>query len=88
MGEIKPPLEKRSIKPVTLKVTVVATRINENGTFSQFEVVSAEGPNDTFKVSCPPQGGGSIYLKVASLEGLKVIQNVVGSATKPKAKVF
>lgn len=80
---------KRRIRPVTLTVTVTASRINENGTFSGFEVVSAKGPNKTFKMSAPPQGGGSIYLKVESLEGLQMMEE--GSdptPTTPKKKLF
>jgi hypothetical protein len=78
---------KRRIKATTLTVVVKATRVNENGTFSGFEVVSVKGPNKTFKVSAPPQGGGSLYLKVESLEGLEVIADDV-TVTSDKKKLF
>lgn len=80
---------KKSIKPVTITVTLTASRINENGTFSGFEIVKATGPNKTFKVSIPPQGGGSIYLKVLDMENLTVLADTnVGLASAPKAKLF
>lgn len=90
MSDSYEPKIKRSIKPVTLTVVLKAGRINENGTFLGFEVVSLKGPNDTFKASFPPKGGGSIYLKVDTLEGITVMAdgNNVGSATKPKPKLF
>ncbi len=79
---------KRRIQSVTLSVTVTASRINENGTFSGFEVVKVTGPNKTFKVSAPPQGGGSLYLKVESLDGLKFLEEGDTSAPTPKKKLF
>jgi hypothetical protein len=81
------PTVKRAIKPVTITVTLQATRVNENGTFSGFVVQKASGPNGTFKVSIPPQGGGSIYLKVDSLEGLTVL-DAEAAAVSQKVKLF
>jgi hypothetical protein len=86
MGEFKPTV-KRSIRPVTLTVTVEATRVNENGTFSGFVIKSAKGPNATFKAVSPPQGGGAIYLKVESLEGVSV-QTGAEATAREKIKLF
>jgi hypothetical protein len=79
---------KRRIRPVALTITVTASRINENGTFSGFEIGSVKGPNKTFKVSAPPQGGGSLYLKVESLEGLQFMEESDTSSPAPKKKLF
>ena len=78
---------KRGIKVVELTVKVKATRINENGTFSGFEVVSASGPNKTFKVVAPPQGGGAIYLKVESLDNITISEGIAPEKTEKK-KLF
>jgi hypothetical protein len=80
---------KRRIAPVTITLVVKAGRINENGTFSSFEVISAKGANSTLKASVPPQGGGAIYLKVESLEGIKILADDDGPASAgPKPKLF
>jgi hypothetical protein len=78
---------KRSIKPVTITVTLSASRINENGTFSGFTVQKITGPNKTAKAVCPPMGGGSIYLKVDSLEGLELLTTADTSSPTATAKV-
>jgi hypothetical protein len=36
----------------------------------------------------PPQGGGAIYLKVDSLEGIKILSDDVTSVTTEKKKLF
>jgi hypothetical protein len=80
---------KKSIKPVTFTITVVAKKVNENGTFSSFEVQSVTGSvkNNTFKVVAPPQAGGALYIKCETLEGMEVLQE--GTATNaPKQKLF
>jgi hypothetical protein len=79
---------KKGIKPVTLTLTVEAKRINENGTFSGFEVKSVKGPNSTFKAAIPPQGGGAIYLKVDSMEGLTVLPDGDTGTATTKVKLF
>jgi hypothetical protein len=78
---------KRSIKPVTITVTLSASRINENGTFSGFTIQKVTGPNKTAKAVCPPMGGGSIYLKVDSLEGLELLTTADTSSPTATAKV-
>lgn len=79
---------KRRIGATTLTIKVTAARINENGTFSSFEVVSVSGPNKTFRMVAPPQGGGAIYLKVDSLEGIKILADDVASVMTEKKKLF
>jgi hypothetical protein len=81
---------KKSIAPVEMTLTISASRINENGTFSGLTVVKAKGPNGTFKVSIPPQQGGAMYLKVESLDGLNILSDAASGNTPaaPKAKLF
>lgn len=79
---------KRAIAPVTITVKMVASRINENGTFSGFVVESVKGPNGTAKAVCPPQGGGAIYLKVETLEGITLREDGVTGQTVEKKKLF
>lgn len=81
----KTPTIKRSIKPVTITITVKAHKINENGTFSQFEVEKISGPNKLMKVSQPFQGGGSLYIKTETLENITVLEDgTKSSVVKPK----
>lgn len=80
---------KKSIKPVTFTITVVAKKVNENGTFSAFEVQGVKGSvkNSTFKVVAPPQSGGALYIKCETLDGLEIMAD--GTTTNaPKAKLF
>ena len=77
---------KRSIKPVSITLTLTASKVNENGTFSGFVVQKITGPNSTVKAAMPPMGGGSIYLKVESLEGVEVLTDA-GAAPVAAAKV-
>lgn len=78
---------KKAIKPVTINLTLTASRINENGTFSGFVVQKITGPNKTIKAAMPPMGGGSIYLKVESLEDIVVLDNAEGTSPTATAKV-
>jgi hypothetical protein len=55
------PKAKRSISPLTITVTLEASRINESGTLLGFTVKKI---NKGLKVSAPPQGGGSIYIRL------------------------
>jgi hypothetical protein len=80
---------KKAIKPVTITLTIEASRVNENGTFSGFTVRSVKGPNNTTKVAIPPMGGGSIYLKVESLDNVVVLDAPSAEGTTaPKVKLF
>ena len=78
---------KKSIKPVTFTITVVAKKVNENGTFSSLEVQGVKGSvkNSTFRVVAPPQAGGAMYIKCDSLDGLELMaEGAVATATKSK----
>lgn len=80
---------KRSIKPVTFTITVTAKKINENGTFSAFEIQSVKGSakNSTFRVVAPPQAGGALYIKCDTLDGLELVAEGM-TATAAKVKLF
>lgn len=80
---------KKSIKPVTFTITVVAKKVNENGTFSNLEIQGIKGnvKNSTFRVVAPPQAGGAMYIKCDSLEGLELLTEAM-AATGTKAKLF
>jgi hypothetical protein len=79
--------EKRSIQPVTLTVTVEATKISEKGTFSGFTVKSVKGPNATCKATGYQRNGGGIYIQVETLEGVKILGEVA-SVAKKATKLF
>ena len=80
---------KRRIAPVTITIVVQAEKVNENGTFSGFTVQSVKGPNQTMKVVSPPMAGGAIYLKVSSLDGIKVLKDDDGDkGGGAKVKLF
>lgn len=80
---------KRSIKPISVTVTLEATRINENGTLSGFSIktIQTNGGKAKFTAVTPPQGGGSIYIKAESLEGITLLDDTV-KATATKTKLF
>lgn len=82
---------KRTIKPIELTFTVTVGRVNENGTFSGVKFVSAKSNGaklEGLALSCPPQGGGAMYAKVAGLSGLEFLGD--GEAAEPaeKKKLF
>lgn len=83
------PTLKKSIKPVQFTITLTAHKVNENGTFSSFEIqgVKSNVKNNTFRVVAPPQGGGSLYIKCDTLEGLELLTEALASAGV-KAKLF
>ena len=80
---------KKSIKPVTFTITVVAKKVNENGTFSSLEIQGVKGnvKNSTFRVVAPPQAGGAMYIKCDTLDGLELVAEGATS-TAPKSKLF
>lgn len=80
---------KKSIKPVTFTLTVVAKKVNENGTFSAFEIqgVKSNVKNSTFRVVAPPQAGGALYIKCDTLDGLELVLEGA-TPTGPKTKLF
>ena len=82
---------KKAIVPVKIVIEVTASRINENGTFSGLEVTKVTSPGkelNGLRVSCPPQGGGSMYLKVDSLKGLTLKEGAASPKASPKVKLF
>lgn len=82
---------KRNITPIEITLTITVNRVNENGTFSGNKFVSAKakGVNlDGLAVSCPPQGGGAMYVKVAGLSGLEFLGDGETAATAEKKKLF
>lgn len=78
---------KRNISTVEITLKVKASKINENGTFSSFEVVQVTGPNKAMKAVAPPQGGGAIYIKTESLDGIKILDDAAKVNTEKK-KLF
>ena len=84
----KRPTVKRDIAPVKLTVTVTASKVNENGTFSSLVVESVKGPNKTCKTAIPYQMGGAIYLKTETLEGLNFLDSPAKEAATEKKKLF
>jgi len=55
------PKLKKSIAPITITLTIEATRINESGTLLGFVVKKMP---KGFKLSSPPQGGGALYIRL------------------------
>jgi len=74
---------KVSITPITFVIEVVAERMSTRGTFSALKVTSVKSSIKELighlSVSAPPQGGGSMYIKTDSMNGIKVLK---GSAAK------
>lgn len=79
---------KRDINEVNIVLHLKARRINENGTFSNFEVTKITGPNKTIKASMPPMMGGAIYLKVEDLDGITLLDAAESAENTPKKKLF
>lgn len=88
-------LIKKAIKPITLTITVKASKVNENGTLSGLEVVSiksnvpAINKDDNLYLTCPNFGhSGQMLARVNSLEGLEIVEAPAKSekakADKPK----
>lgn len=79
--------KKRPIETVTIQLTVTANRINENGTFSGLKVQKITGPKG-IAASMPPQGGGSIYLKTDTLDGVEFREGEEAGTVQEKKKLF
>lgn len=79
---------KRNIKPVTFTLTVEASKVNENGTFSGITVKSVKGPNDSISVSVPPMSGGAMYLKMNDEKNIVYLSDGEKSAKKVVKKFF
>jgi len=84
------PLAKRTIKPIKIVVEFEVTQINENGTFSKITVIKAATSNKDagVKVSTPPQGGGSIYLKAVNPEGISFLSEAETTVKSAPKKFF
>ena len=81
-------LLKKRISPVTITITVAFDKVNENGTLSGAIVSKVTGLKGAFVVA-PVQGGGSLYCKVETLDGIKVLADMDEQATAPvKRKLF
>jgi hypothetical protein len=63
---------RRLIKPVTITVKMTACMVNENGTLSGFTIKSVKGPNSTCRAVTPPMSAGAVFVKVDTLEKIKV----------------
>jgi len=63
---------KRLIKPVTITVKMTASMVNENGTLSGFTIKSVKGPNSTCRAVLAPTISGAVFVKVDTLEKIKV----------------
>jgi len=80
---------KRAISPVAINISLVATRVNENGTLSGFEQIVTTGPKGTAPTAkSSNQSGGAIWVSVDTLKGLKVMADTTDKATGPKTKLF
>lgn len=78
--------KKKRIKPVTLTLVVEASLVSGKGTFSSFKVKSVKGPNSTVYMSAPYSGGGSMYLRTESNEGIEYLEG--DAQTKAVVKLF
>ena len=82
---------KVAIAPISFVITVTAEKINENGTFSGIKVQDVKSSNkelDNPRIACPPQGGGSMFLRVDSVKGLKVLGDASAAPKAEKKKLF
>ena len=82
------PTLKRSIKPVNFTIEGTASKVNENGTFSGLKILMVRGPTEGMSVSCPPMGGGSMFLKTSTLTGLKLLNDTETPVPQDKPKLF
>lgn len=82
---------KKAIEPITFVIELTADKVNENGTFSGIKVGSIKSTSKELqghlRVSCPPMGGGRMFLITDTLKGLKVLGEI-GTAKPEKKKLF
>jgi len=82
------PIPKSRIKPVRLVVTLEANKVNRNGTFSCFNVLSVEGPNDRCVAISPDPKRPDLLMFIAkSNEGVELIPDSKDGGKTP-VKVF
>ena len=81
-------LLKKRIEAVQVTLTVTFDKVNENGTLSGATIVAAKGVKGVYAIA-PVQGGGSIYVKVDTLDGIKVLGDMNDAASPAvKRKLF
>ena len=73
---------KKRISPVKITLEVVASRVNQNGTLSGLEIVSASSKGTEIYATSHNASGGSIWLKTPTLKGLEVISDAGANAKK------
>jgi hypothetical protein len=82
---------KKAIEPITFVIELTADRVNENGTFSGIKIGSIKSTvkdlSGHLRVSCPPMGGGKMFLITDTLKGVKVLGEI-GTAKPEKKKLF
>jgi hypothetical protein len=81
---------KRSITPITITVELTFCKVNENGTLSGVTGRITKQPlkGNDIALSFPPMSGGATYAKVASLDGIKVLDEGTAGVKAVKAKLF
>ena len=88
MADTFKPTVKRAIDPVKVTITVVCKRVNENGTLSGLEDITASAKGVQVAAKSSNQSGGAIWLSVDSLKGLRVHKASAKASNGPKAKLF
>ena len=84
------PKAKRSISPITVTLVIEASKINESGTLLGFTVKKI---NKGLKVAAPPQGGGSLYIKLddgvnPKDAGIEILAEGEAKVTQTSRKLF
>lgn len=79
---------KKRISPVKITIQVIASRVNQNGTLSGLEIVSANAKGTEIYATSHNASGGSIWLKSPTLKGLVVISDAGANAKKKEIKLF
>jgi len=88
MADTFKPTVKRAIDPIKVTITVICKRVNENGTLSGLEDITASAKGVQVAAKSSNQSGGAIWLSVDSLKGLRVHKPSTKAASGPKAKLF
>ena len=87
MTTYTPKAKKTLVEPITITIVIKAHRINEEGTFLKWETVKVSTSGKCgAKVVAPPQGGGALYIRALSTEGLAYAKDE--DAAKPAGQKF